>query len=476
MIVYELHVGTFTDAGTYAAAAERLRYLVDLGVTAIELMPLSAFAGVHGWGYDGVAPFAPHASYGSREDLARFVDAAHGLGLSVLLDVVYNHLGPSGNYLAAYSPAYFAKDRRNRWGAALDFTQPAVRALVLESARMWLEDLRFDGLRLDATHAIDDPSPDHVLSELARSVKTMTPRRVLVAEDERIDPARVTRDGLDGIWADDVHHQIHATLSGEQDGYYGAYVPGAPGVARAIERGGSLPPAAFVVSLQNHDQIGNRALGERLSSLPGVSLDLFCAASVLLLALPTTPLLFMGQEWAASSPFLYFTDHDPELGALVSAGRRDEFRSFSAFADPDARARIPDPQARATFERSRLDWAERTRPPHARVLAVHRAMIHLRRSDPVLRRAERDRLRATAWGDVLVVERPSVAGKGASAATSTDDLRIVVTNFGRAPAVTRALLPPGASDVRLLLSSSEASSLELTPPETTLVLAARRAP
>jgi maltooligosyltrehalose trehalohydrolase len=304
----------------------------------------------------------------------------------------------------------------------------------------------------------------------------MTPRRVLVAEDERIDPARVTRDGLDGIWADDVHHQIHATLSGEQDGYYGAYVPGAPGVARAIERGGSLPPSAFVVSLQNHDQIGNRALGERLSSLPGVSLDLFCAASVLLLALPTTPLLFMGQEWAASSPFLYFTDHDPELGALVSAGRRDEFRSFSAFADPDARARIPDPQARATFERSRLDWAERTRPPHARVLAVHRAMIHLRRSDPVLRRAERDRLRATAWGDVLVVERPSVAGKGASAATSTDDLRIVVTNFGRAPAVTRALLPPGASDVRLLLSSSEASSLELTPPETTLVLAARRAP
>lgn len=464
LVFYELHVGTFTQEGTYQAAMAKLPELVDLGVTAIELLPLSAFAGERGWGYDGVAPFAPHAPYGTREDLACFVDTAHGLGLSVLLDVVYDHLGPSGNYLGAFSDRYVAKDRKSAWGDALDTTHPVVRALVFESAFMWLRDMRFDGLRLDATHAIVDPSPEHVLAELARRTRALSPKRVLVAEDDRNEPGLVTSYGLDGIWADDLHHQIHVTLAGERDGYYAAYEPGAAGIARAIERGwlyegdayaphagaprgapaDALPAPAFVVALQNHDQIGNRAFGERLSSLPGVSIDAFTTASLLLLALPSTPLLFMGQEWAASSPFLYFTDHDEELGALVSAGRRDELRRFAAFTDPAVRARIPDPQAQATFERSRLDRAERDHAPHARVLDLHRAILHLRREDPVLRARDRRLLAARAHREVVVVERR---------AADPHAVRIVLASFAREPVPLNELLPSGLGDVRVLLGT-----------------------
>ncbi|MDP3215104.1 MAG: malto-oligosyltrehalose trehalohydrolase, partial [Deltaproteobacteria bacterium] len=411
-VIYELHVGAFTPEGTYAAAAERLAELAALGVTTLELMPLAAFAGERGWGYDGVALFAPHAPYGAPDELRAFVDAAHGHGLGVLLDVVYNHLGPAGNYLSAYSADYFTSAARNAWGDAPDFALPAMRSLVLANARYWLEEFCFDGLRLDAVHALVDPSPRHVVAELTAAAHALDPGIVIIGEDDRNDASLVAA-GLDGLWADDFHHALHVALTGERDGYYGAYSPGAAEVARAIDRGwifegqaygtsgrprgtdaSALPASAFVYCLQNHDQVGNRALGERLTA--DVPLDAWCAASAVLLFLPMTPLLFMGQEWAASTPFRYFTDHEPELGALVTAGRREEFKHFRAFSDPAAAARIPDPQAAETFARSRLRWDERGAEPHARVLALYRALLALRRADPVLREATRAGLAADA--------------------------------------------------------------------------------
>ncbi|HSU38554.1 MAG TPA: alpha-amylase family glycosyl hydrolase, partial [Polyangiaceae bacterium] len=316
-VIYELHVGTFTPEGTYAAAATRLEHLAALGVTTLELLPLSSFAGRHGWGYDGVAHFAPHAAYGTPEDLREFVDRAHEHGFSMLLDVVYNHFGPAGNYLAAYSKRYFTSETPTAWGDAPDFGEPELRRYVLDNARYWLDEFRFDGLRLDATHSIYDRSPEHVLRELTHELGALTPKPWLAAEDERNAPELVREHGLDAIWADDFHHQMHVTLTGERDGYYGAYTPGAADVARAIAegwlysgqvfppsgkpRGASargLPSESLVYCLQNHDQIGNRALGERLSALTSPSA--YRAAYVLLLTLPMTPLLFMGDEWAAS--------------------------------------------------------------------------------------------------------------------------------------------------------------------------------
>jgi maltooligosyltrehalose trehalohydrolase len=476
-VIYELHVGTFTERGTYAAAAERLGALVELGVTTLELMPLAAFAGARGWGYDGVALYAPFAPYGEPDELREFVDRAHSLGLSVLLDAVYNHFGPSGNYLAAYSPRYFTSEFPTPWGDAPHFANGAMRRYVLDNARYWLTEFRFDGLRLDATHALVDPSPKHLLRELAEVAAELTPRRLLIAEDERNEPSLVTESGLDALWADDFHHQVRVTLTHERDGYYAAYRPGAAGVARAITRGwlyegqpapsgkprgaraDALPAEAFVYCIQNHDQVGNRALGDRLNHV--VSTDAYLAASLLLLLLPMTPLLFMGQEWAASSPFCYFTDHDAELGALVTEGRRREFAHFHAFTSDAARESIPDPQASTTFERSRLNWAERERGEHARVLALHRAALALRKSDAVLSEPSRAALRAEALGEVLLVTR-SHAGEA----------RLIVVNFSERPAAA-AELPPlmdfGAEKV--LLASNESATPNLFPPFSTTVLA-----
>ena len=438
-VIYELHVGTFTPEGTYAAAATRLEHLAALGVTTLELMPLSSFAGRHGWGYDGVAHFAPHAAYGTPDELREFVDRVHEHGLSLLLDVVYNHFGPAGNYLSAYSARYFTRETPTAWGDAPDFSGPALRRYVLDNARYWLDEFRFDGLRLDATHSIFDASPEHVLHELAHLLGTRTPKPWLAAEDERNAPELVREHGLDAIWADDFHHQVHVTLTGERDGYYGAYTPGAADVARAITegwlysgqvfppsgkpRGASareLPAESLVYCLQNHDQIGNRAFGERLSRLTRPAA--YRAAYVLLLTLPMTPLLFMGDEWGASSPFLYFTDHDAELGALIAAGRRREFERFAAFADESAREHIPDPQAHETFERSRLRWDERHEGEHAPTLALVRAALALRQSDPVLREPSEGRLEAVADGSVVVVRR--WLGR---------EQRVVLVNFGDEP-------------------------------------------
>lgn len=421
-VLYELHVGTFTEAGTFAAAGARLRALAELGVTTVQLMPVAAFAGQHGWGYDGVALMATHAAYGTPDELRELIDTAHGLGLSVLLDVVYNHFGPAGNYLAAYASSYFTDSYQNAWGAAPNFAAPALRELVLDSARYWLREVGFDGLRLDATHAIFDPSAKHILSELVEVAHELEPRQLVIAEDERNQTELVSHVGLDAVWADDFHHQVHVGLTGERHGYYADFEPDAQGLADVINRGwlycgqrsprtghprGSsahdLPVEAFVYCIQNHDQVGNRALGERLSAL--TSLEAYRAASLLLLFLPMTPLLFMGQEWGASSPFLYFTDHEPELGRAVSAGRRQEFAEFPAFTQATAREAIPDPQAASTFAASKLRWHERELEPHQATLELYRQALALRRNDEVLARADREQLLADASRNVLRVHR-----------------------------------------------------------------------
>jgi maltooligosyltrehalose trehalohydrolase len=475
-VIYELHVGTFSPAGTYEGVRAQLSALLELGITAVELLPLGAFPGQRGWGYEGAALYAPFAPYGTPDDLRRLVDEAHGLGLAVLLDVVYNHFGPSGNYLPAYSPHYFSKEHHNDWGDAPNYAHPVVRRLVVDNALYWLTEFRFDGLRLDATHAIVDSSFTHILQELSEAVRQLEPRRVLVAEDNRNDPAVVTELGIDAIWADDFHHQLRVTMTHERDGYYGAYRPGLADLARTIERGwlfeGQTYPvtgnprgrpaeileaSSFVYCIQNHDQIGNRALGERLSAV--VSTEQYRAASMLLLFLPMTPLLFMGQEWAATSPFLFFTDHDPELGRLVAEGRRAEFASFASFANPEVRAGIPDPQAVSTFEASRLNWEERVQGEHARTLELYKKMLSLRRSDPVLSAGSRRELGASCVDEVLRVKRTAVSG-----------CRWLLSNFGETP-VSLARL--GMGDSRRILLRSDLGPLDMVelPKHTAAIIA-----
>ncbi|MBA2538834.1 MAG: malto-oligosyltrehalose trehalohydrolase [Deltaproteobacteria bacterium] len=465
-ILYELHVGTFTREGTYAAAADRLGHLVELGITTIELLPVAAFGGHHGWGYDGVAHYAPHPAYGTPDELRAFVDAAHGVGLSVLMDVVYNHFGPAGNVLGKYSPRYFTKVP-NVWGEAPDFTNPWMRRYVIDNVKTWIAEFRCDGLRFDAVHAIADAG---VVRECIAAAREALPEALLIAEDDRNDGALVDELGFDAVWADDFHHAVHVTLTNERDGYYAAYEPGVEGIAKTIERGWlyegqiyptterprgrpapQLPAEAFVYCIQNHDQVGNRALGERLTRL--TSPEAGRTAALLMLFLPMTPMLFQGQEWSASTPFLYFTDHEPALGQLISRGRREEFSRFIAFSNPES---IPDPQARETFVRSQLDWEERLKPPHADTLAMMRAAIGLRRRDPVLSRAGRDALSAEAHGSVLVVRR-WVGGSS----------RILVANFGEQ-----------ASEAPLRGSQLVASSkfeLPMLPPWSAAIVASERA-
>jgi maltooligosyltrehalose trehalohydrolase len=433
-IIYELHVGTFSPEGTFRGVEARLDAIADLGVTAIELLPVAAFAGERGWGYDGVALYAPHAPYGEPEDLRALVRAAHARGLAVVLDVVYNHLGPSGNYLGRYAPEYFTSAVETPWGAAPNYSGSShrgpMRRLALDSARHWLEEYGFDALRLDATHEIHDRSPRSVLREMSDLAHALTPPRRIFFEDHRNEPSVVTDLCADGVWADDFHHQVHVLLTAERDGYYAAFEPTVEALAATIRDGfrytgqpyapwkgrprgrpakDHLRPEQLVYCIQNHDQVGNRALGARLTSQ--IDADVYCAATMLLLFLPATPLLFMGQEWASSSPFLFFSDLEGALGEAVRDGRRNEFATFAAFADAAARETIPDPQARSTFERSKLVWEERAAEPHARVLAAYRAMIRLRREDPVLGApCGWHDLEARAEGDVLEVTRRGARG------------------------------------------------------------------
>jgi maltooligosyltrehalose trehalohydrolase len=409
-VLYELHVGTFTPEGTFAAAAARLPELAALGINALQLMPLAAFPGARGWGYDGVLPFAPAACYGTPDELKALIDTAQGLGLMVLLDVVYNHFGPDGNYLHAYCPEFFNPAQRTPWGAAINLDGPSsrtVREFFLHNALYWTTEYRFDGLRLDAVHAFRDSSRPDLVCEIAAALHAegrMSGRRVhLVLENNRNEARYLERDapGLPlyatAQWDDDVHHALHVLLSGEADGYYADYAPDPLArLGRALAEGfayqgehssfrdklrgeasGHLPPEAFVGFLQNHDMIGNRAFGGRIDSFADARY--LAAAYVCLLLTPLVPMLFMGEEFAASTPFLFFCDFGPELAAAVAAGRRREFQRFAAFADEAAIARIPDPNAAATFEASKLRWAERSQSPHRERFSLVRQLLALRK-------------------------------------------------------------------------------------------------
>lgn len=415
--IYELHVGTFTPEGTFRAAIDRLDHLAALGVKAIELMPLADFPGRWNWGYDGVALFAPARCYGRPDDLRAFVDAAHERGLAVILDVVYNHFGPDGNYLGSYAREYFHADSHTPWGQALNFSgddSKPVRDFFVSNAIYWLDEFRFDGLRLDATHAIEDRSPRHLLAEIADAAH----RRgaFVIAEDERNSPLVLRRENgeglqIDAVWADDFHHQVRVALTGVQESYFQSYRGSMEDLARTIENGwfyvgqsypqwkgrprgepgGHLPASAFVYCIENHDQVGNRARGERLEHL--ISASAFRAASALLCLSPHPPLIFMGQEWAASTPFMFFTDHHGELGKLVSEGRRREFGSAGVNYGVGAED-VPDPQAPSTFQRSQLAWDELRHYPHSAVCALYRACLEQRAQ--WLDEAAADRARWTA--------------------------------------------------------------------------------
>jgi maltooligosyltrehalose trehalohydrolase len=374
-VLYELHVGTFTAAGTFEAAIDRLDHLVALGVDAVELMPVSEFSGDHGWGYDGVDLWAPHHAYGGPEGLKRLVDACHRRGLAVILDVVYNHLGPEGNYLERFGP-YVTGRHRTPWGGAMNYdgrqSRP-VRDFAIENALAWLRDSHLDGLRLDAVHAIVDRSPTHIVEELTRRVHELDPPRLIVAEKPAIDPALLAM-GVDGQWADDFHHALHVLLTGERAGYYAPYgrVAHLAAALRAPDRLG-ISAGRVVGFCQNHDQVGNRAAGERLSML--VDPGRLRLAATLLAASPFVPMLFMGEEWGASTPFLYFSDHrDEAVARATSRGRMREFEAFGWRPED-----VPDPQDLASFERSRLDWSEVEREPHAGLLGLHRELLRLRR-------------------------------------------------------------------------------------------------
>lgn len=403
-VIYELHVGTFTPLGTYRAAVEKLAYLVDLGITLIELMPIASFAGTRGWGYDGVLLFAPSANYGTPEDFKYLVDAAHAHGLGVLLDVVYNHFGPEGNYLFSYAPQFLTERHHTPWGNAINYDGPhseSVRAFFLHNAQYWLEEFHLDGLRLDSVHSILDDSPVHIVEQLARIVHTDPAglpadgdrrHRHLVLENADNDRALLgaadTTDRADAQWHDDVHHALHVLLTGEVAGYYQAYTPHpVEKLSRALggafirdtgeDRSLALAPATLVSFLQNHDQIGNRAFGERLAQLVPAKESLLAAAAIVLLA-PLPVMLFMGEEWAAREPFIYFCDVEAALAERVREGRSREFGHFPQFSADRART-LPDPADVNTFHRCRLNWADLSHPPHAQFHEVYRRLLAIRK-------------------------------------------------------------------------------------------------
>jgi maltooligosyltrehalose trehalohydrolase len=440
LVIYELHVGTMTPEGTFAALVGELEELARLGVTAIELMPVAQCPGTRNWGYDGVDLFAPFNAYGRPDDLRRLVDAAHGHGLGVILDVVYNHFGPEGAYQGVYAHEYFSETHHTDWGAGLNWDGPGsewVRRYAIDNACHWISEYHIDGLRLDATHAIIDDGPVHLVQELTAAARAAAGERQIVvfAEDGRHEitrgrPVERGGEGCDGVWADDFHHEVRVLLTNAHENYYEAYNGSTLSIAQAIDTGFSPvttlrevtpvepedPASAFVFCIQNHDQVGNRPFGDRLHH--EINEARYAVASTVLLFAPETPLLFMGQEFAASTPFLYFTDHPEGLGELVTHGRREEFAGFRAFHDPVLRETIPDPQAETTFRASTLRLEERH--THSGIYRLYRDLLAMRKEDPVL--AVNDRTATTALGrtsQVLVVHR----WQGSTH-------RVLVANFG----------------------------------------------
>lgn len=419
-VLYEIHPGA---VGGFAGITEQLPELAALGITAIELMPIAAFPGARNWGYDGVLLYAPASEYGTPKDLKLLIDTAHGLNLMVMLDVVYNHFGPEGNYLGAYARDFYRDDITTPWGDALDVRSPIVRKFFIENAIHWLTDYRFDGLRLDAVHAINDES---FLRDLARQARAATPGRHihLVLENDEQNAALLNAETYDAQWSDDWHHCLHVLLTGEVENYYRDYADGtAARLAHCLAEGfdyqgqpsmhrkghprgtpsGHLPPTRFIHFLQNHDHIGNRAFGERLTAI--ASPDAVRAATVLLLLSPHIPMLFMGQEWAATAPFPFFTGFEGELASAVRDGRRREFAGFAAFADPARRDTIPDPNHPATFAASTPRRGERLDPTHAAWLALHRDLLAIRASQIVPRLPGTTTISAAALDTAAVIAR-----------------------------------------------------------------------
>ena len=413
---YELHIGTFSASGDYAGAIRRLDSLVRLGVDTIQVMPISEWPGRRNWGYDGTYFHAPTRAYGTPGELRKFVAAAHRRRLSVVLDTVFNHLGPDGAYIYRFASEFFTDSHKTPWGGAIDYTRPEVRRTVADAARWWIQEYGFDGLRLDATHAIYDAGPTHIVADIASAARRAFGGCYIVAEDHRNESRLLTVSHLDAILADDFHHAVRVALSGQQDGYFKMYRGTAEEIATALDEGwihqgdrkGKMGPgsktdgidaAGFVFCIENHDQVGNRVDGQHLAGL--VVPEAYRAASALLLLAPERVMLFQGQEWATAGKFNYFTDHSKELGRLVTEGRRNEFRNFTAFREHPER--IADPQAEATFLASRIDPQEARR--NAWCLRLYTALLALRTGDPVLRRPDRHAMSITTRGSLLLIER-----------------------------------------------------------------------
>lgn len=473
-VIYELHPGVF---GGFAGIANRLPELKELGITAVELMPIADFPGRHNWGYDGVLQYAPDTAYGTPGELKALIDTAHGIGLMVFLDVVYNHFGPDGNYLHVYAKPFFDESKHTPWGAAIDFTKGPVRGYFIENALFWLMEYRFDGLRFDAVHAILQPA---FLDDMAAAIRARIEpgRHVHLVLEHGRNKASHLRRGFDAQWADDTHHCLHVMLTGEREGYYADYRDPARLLARCLAEGfafqgeqsgyfggprgepsGDLPTTSFVIFLQNHDQVGNRAYGERLTKLADPkALE---AATALVLLAPFIPLLFLGEEWASERPFLFFTDHHAELADAVRNGRRAEFRHFAAFADEAKRAQIPDPNDPAAFRTSVPDFAAAAQTPHRERRALYRELLALRHARIVPRIPGCRSTGAQAIGQTAVRAAWRM-GDGAQLS--------IATNLGAEPVP----LDPCSG---ALLFQSEPGALEAgragrLPPRTTIALLA----
>jgi maltooligosyltrehalose trehalohydrolase len=476
-VLYEMHIGTFTAEGTWSAAATHLPALADLGVTVLEVMPIADFAGRFGWGYDGVDLFAPTRLYGRPDDVRAFVNRAHALGLAVILDVVYNHLGPDGNYLPRFSDHYFTDRYETDWGEPIDFHGPGsapVREFFTENAAYWVREFHLDGLRLDATQNIYDvhEGSEHIIAEIARAARTAAGSRGLyiIAENESQDaqlvrPQTAAGQGLDALWNDDFHHAAMVALTGRKEAYYSDYLGNPQEFVSAAKWGFlyqgqyyswqekrrgtfslDLAPASFIHFIQNHDQIANSARGARIHRLS--SPGRLRAITALTLLGPQTPMLFMGQEFAASAPFLYFADHTADLAQQVRSGRRAFLGQFPSLALPDLQAEMDDPADPETYRRCALDYRERD--ANAEVYTMHRDLLHLRRTDPVLGSAGKGRLDGAALGGDAFVLRYFGGG---------GDDRLLIVNLGRdltfSPAPEPLLAPPAGARWEVLWSSED---------------------
>jgi maltooligosyltrehalose trehalohydrolase len=476
-VLYEMHVGTFTNAGTWDAATRELLELARGGITVVEVMPIADFVGDFGWGYDGVDLFAPSRLYGRPDDFRSFVDRAHAAGLGVILDVVYNHLGPDGNYLGQFSGGYFTDRHRTDWGPGINFDSEdagPVREFFIANASYWIEEFHLDGLRFDATQAIYDDSPEHILAAIARRARERAGRRsiLLVAENESqntrlVRPVTAGGYGLDAVWNDDFHHSAMVALTGRAEAYYRDYTGSPQELISAVKHGylyqgqwytwqqqkrgtpaSSVAPAAFINYIQNHDQVANSLAGLRGHAL--TSPGRYRAMTALLLLSPATPMLFQGQEFGASSPFLYFADLPPDLGKLTRTGRAEFLAQFPSMASPEAQAALPDPTDRRTFERSKLDLSERER--HAQIYVLHIELLRLRAEDPVFGAQNRAGVEGAILGpEALAVRFIPAEGSG--------EERLLCVNLGRdlaLPGVAEPLLAPPEGRKWTLLWSSEA--------------------